>query len=86
MVVDFFGTWCQPCKMMTPTVDKLAESLTGQAEVVRVDIEEGHEAATKFGVRTVPTFMVFKDGKPVATKSGAMAHQQLIDWATAQAA
>ena len=72
--------------MMAPAVDKLAESLAGQAEVVKVDIEDGHEAAAKFGVRAVPTFMVLKDGKPVATKSGAMAHQQFIEWATAQAA
>lgn len=86
VVVDFFGTWCQPCKMMAPALDKLAESLAGRVEVVKVDIEEGHEAATKFGIRAVPTFMVFKEGKPVAEKFGAMARQQLIDWATAQAA
>jgi thioredoxin 1 len=82
VVVDFFGTWCQPYKMMAPAVDALQESLA----VVKVDIEEGHEAAAKFKVRGVPTFMVFKDGQPVATKTGAMGKLQFIDWANASVA
>jgi thioredoxin 1 len=86
VVVDFFGTWCQPCKMMAPAVDRLAEVLLGRVEVVKVDIEEGHKAASKFGVRSVPTFIVFKQGKPVASRSGVMPHQNFIDWASAQSA
>jgi thioredoxin 1 len=84
VIVDFFATWCQPCKAMAPHVDALSDSLAGAAEVVKVDIEEGHEAASKYRVRGVPTFMVFKGGQPVGTKTGAMTKQTFTDWATAQ--
>ena len=86
VVVDFFATWCQPCKAMAPAVDALAESLAGVAEVVKVDIEEGFEAAQKFKVRGVPAYMVFKNGEPVSTKNGVMQRQQFLDWAAAQVA
>lgn len=86
VIVDFFATWCQPCKSMAPAVEALGESLAGVAEVVKVDIEVGFEAAQKYKVRGVPAFMVFKDGEPVSTKNGAMPRQQFLDWATGQVA
>lgn len=81
VIVDFFATWCQPCKSMFPVVEALAQDLAGQAEVAKVDIEEAHEAAAKFGVRSVPTFIAFKEGRPVATRCGTAPRQRFVDWA-----
>lgn len=86
VVVDFFATWCGPCKAMEPAVQALEEALGATADVVKVDMEEGFQAAARYRVRGVPTFIVFKGGQVVAQKSGAMAKQQFIDWATQHAA
>lgn len=84
VVVDFFAEWCQPCKAMAPAIDSLAEALIGRAEVVKLDIDSDQQIAARYGVRGIPTFIVFKDGNPVATKTGTMAKQAFVSWASAQ--
>jgi thioredoxin 1 len=80
VVVDFWAEWCGPCKAMGPLVDELATTLDGQVKVVKVNIDESPNAPTKYGVRGIPTFMVFKDGQVVDTKVGSMSKGQLNDW------
>jgi len=80
VVVDFWAEWCGPCKAMSPLVDELATTLDGQVKVVKVNIDESPNAPTKYGVRGIPTFMVFKDGEVVDTKVGSMSKGQLNDW------
>lgn len=80
VVVDFWAEWCGPCKAMSPVVDDLASELDGKVKVVKVNIDENPHAPTKYGVRGIPTFMIFKDGQLVDTRVGSMSKSQLNDW------
>ena len=76
VVVDFFATWCGPCKMLAPVFDSLSEELT-DVDFVKVDIDQSLELAQKFGITTVPTMMIFKDGKVDDTLVGFMPKDNL---------
>lgn len=80
VLVDFWAEWCGPCKQLSPLVDELAKDLDGKVKVVKVNIEEAPEAPTKYGVRGVPTLMLFKGGEVVDTKIGGMPKSQLAEW------
>lgn len=72
VVVDFFATWCGPCKMLAPVFEELGNEMNQSAKFVKVDIDQSMEIARKFMVSTVPTMMIFKDGKQVDTMVGFM--------------
>ncbi len=80
VVVDFWAEWCGPCKAMSPLVDQLATELGEKVKVVKVNIDESPNAPTKYGVRGIPTFMVFRDGQVVDTRVGSMSKGQLNEW------
>ena len=80
VLVDFWAEWCGPCKQLSPLVDELAKDLDGKVKVVKVNIEEAPEAPTKYGVRGVPTLMLFKGGEVFDTKIGGMPKSQLAEW------
>ena len=80
VVVDFWAEWCGPCKQLSPLVDELADEMSGKVKVVKVNIDESPEAPTKYGVRGIPTLMVFKDGQVVDTRVGGMPKSQLTEW------
>ncbi len=82
VIVDFWAEWCGPCKALSPLVDELASEIAGTAKVVKVNIDENPEAPTRYGVRGIPTFMVFKNGAVADTHVGGMSKSQLADWAT----
>lgn len=63
VLVDFFATWCGPCKMLAPTIDELASELAGTATVVKVDIDQSPDVAARYGVMSVPTLIVFENGQ-----------------------
>jgi thioredoxin 2 len=71
VLVDFWAPWCGPCHMMAPEVEKLAQQTTGSALVVKVDTEVVPELGERFGIRSIPTVAVFKNGQVVARESGA---------------
>ena len=71
-LVDFHAQWCGPCKMLSPIVEEAAEIFEGKINIVKVDADECAESTAKFGVRGIPTLMIFKDGQPVATKVGVV--------------
>jgi thioredoxin 1 len=71
VLVDFFAPWCGPCKAMSPVVDALAQEYEGRAKVVKVNVDEQGELAGMFNVMSIPTFILFKDGKPVKGFMGA---------------
>ena len=70
VVVDFFATWCGPCKMMAPVVEQLAGELDGIAYVGKLNVDDNEEIAMKYGVMTIPTLMVFKNGLPAGKLIG----------------
>lgn len=77
VLVDFFAEWCGPCKMMGPVVDKIAQEYKGKAKVGKIDIDKNPGLAGKYNVMSVPTFMVFKQGKIVDTVIGAVSKEEL---------
>ena len=80
VVVDFWAEWCGPCKAMSPLVDQLASEMGEKVKIVKVNIDESPNAPTKYGVRGIPTFMVFRDGQVVDTRVGSMSKGQLNEW------
>ena len=84
VMVDFWAEWCGPCKMLSPIVDELSNDLKGRVKVVKVNIDENPHTPTKYGVRGIPTLMLFKGGSLAATKVGAMPKQMLTEWVESQ--
>ena len=80
VLVDFWATWCGPCKMIAPALEEIGAEFKDQLVVAKVDIDENPMTPNAYAVRGVPTMILFKDGKPVATKVGAMPKSQLKDW------
>ena len=72
LVADFWAGWCMPCKMLAPSIDKLAEEYDGRATVGKVDIDEEQALAARYGVQSIPTVIVFKNGQILATLVGVM--------------
>ena len=80
VIVDFWAEWCGPCKAMSPIVDEASESLKGKVKVVKINIDENPNVPTQYGIRGIPTFIVFKGGEAVETKVGGMSKTQFSDW------
>lgn len=77
VIVDFWAEWCGPCKMIAPILDDLAEQYKGKLTVAKLNIDENQGTPSTYGVRGIPTLILFKDGSPVATKVGAASKSQL---------
>lgn len=75
-LVDFWATWCAPCRMVAPVIDRLAEEFDGRAVVGKVDVDAEGTLATRFGIQSIPTVMVFRDGHPVRTLIGVRSYEE----------
>ena len=82
ILVDFWAAWCAPCKIIAPSLEQLAEEMSGRARVAKVDVDSNGDLANRFGIRSIPTLMVFKEGRVVDQLVGAAPKaqiQQLIE-------
>lgn len=79
VLVDFFATWCGPCKMMAPVIDELSAEKAGEAAVYKIDIDENPEIAQRYGVMSIPTFVVFKNGEPAKKTLGAQPKEKILE-------
>lgn len=77
VVVDFWAEWCQPCKMLTPVLDKIAQTYDGRLKVVKCNVDENQDIAAKYGVMSIPNLIFFKDGQIVNQAVGYMNEAQL---------
>ena len=77
VLVDYWAEWCGPCKMIAPILDDLVSEYDGKLKIAKLNIDENPQTPTKFGIRGIPTLMIFKDGNPEATKVGALSKSQL---------
>jgi thioredoxin len=79
VLIDFWAVWCGPCKMIAPVVEELASEYEGKLKVGKMDVDNNPEASMRFGIRSIPTLMVFKGGKVVEQIIGAVPKKNLVD-------
>jgi thioredoxin 1 len=77
VLVDYWAEWCGPCRMIAPILDEVAESYAGKVTVAKVNVDENQSTPAKYGIRGIPTLMLFKGGEVVGTKVGALSKSQL---------
>ena len=80
ILVDFWAEWCGPCRSVAPILDEIAKEYSGKLQIVKVNIDENPETPTKYGVRGIPTLMIFDAGALKATKVGALPKSQITQW------
>ena len=80
VLIDFWAEWCGPCRMLSPILDQLSEAMDGTVKIVKMNIDENPETPSKFGVRGIPTMLLFKEGKQIATKVGVQPKNALQEW------
>jgi thioredoxin 1 len=82
VVVDFWAEWCGPCKMIAPALDEIAKSLGDKVKILKLNVDENPETAAKYGIQSIPTLMIFKDGAMASKQIGAAPKQKLQQWIT----
>ena len=80
VVVDFWAEWCGPCKMIGPSLEEIANEMAGKVKITKLNIDENPEIAAQFGVRSIPTLMIFKGGEVADIKVGALPNTALSHW------
>jgi len=80
VLVDFWAEWCGPCKQIAPALEQIADELAGKVTVAKLNIEDSPTTPSRYGVRGIPTMMLFQDGQMTAMKVGAMPKQKILEW------
>jgi thioredoxin 1 len=83
VVVDFWAEWCGPCRMIAPALEEISGSLGGKVKIVKLNVDENPQTAAKYGIQSIPTLMIFKDGQMASRQIGAAPKQKLEQWITA---
>ena len=84
VVVDFWAEWCGPCKQIGPALEEISEELSGKVRIVKINIDDNPNVPQQYGVRAIPTLMIFKGGEPASTQVGAQTKSKLADWITGE--
>jgi thioredoxin 1 len=85
VLVDFYADWCGPCKQLSPILDEVSNDFAGKVTVAKANIDDSENSAQQYGIRGIPTMILFKDGKQVAMKVGVINKAQITEWLKANA-
>lgn len=80
VLVDYWAEWCGPCKQIAPSLEEIATEMSGTLTVAKINIDENPQTPQSYGVRGIPTMMLFKDGQVAATKVGALPKNKIVEW------
>jgi thioredoxin 1 len=80
VVVDFWAEWCGPCRFIAPALEEIATEMEGKVKIAKLNVDENPDTMMKYGVRSIPTLIVFKNGEPTAMQVGAVPKNRLSDW------
>lgn len=80
VLVDFFATWCGPCRQMLPIITEVSEEMADEIKIVKMDVDEAPKTPSDYDIQSIPTLILFKGGQVVDVKNGAMPKSQLIEW------
>jgi len=86
VLLDFWAEWCGPCRQLGPVLEDIAAEMGGKVTIAKMNVDQNPETPGKFGVRSIPTLVLFKDGQPIDTKVGSLPKQALVAWLNEKAA